>query len=93
MGYSQALPMHIGGIFVIHSGDEMLEGMYTGPLSPMLDAHGNGEAHLQATGQIISVTTGFIDLFLNYVFVADVIRMVEGVGTGASGHMQLKPAT
>ncbi len=93
MGYVQALPMQIGAIFTISSGDEQLKGTYTGLLSPMLDDSGNGEAHLQATGQIISVTRGLIDLFQNYVFVADVIRMVEGLGTGASGTMQLKPAS
>jgi transcriptional regulator with XRE-family HTH domain len=91
MGYTQALPMQIGAIFNIQSGVEQLEGTYTGLLSPMLDDNGNGNAQLQATGQIISVTAGFIDLFLNYVFVGDVIRMVEGIGTGASGTMQLKP--
>lgn len=92
MGYSQALPMQVAASFTIYSGNERLQGMYNGTLSPMLDASGNGDAQLQATGQIISVTAGFIDLFLNYVFVADVIRMVEGVGTGAIGTMQLKSA-
>jgi hypothetical protein len=40
--YSQALPMQIGAIFTIRSGDDLLEGMYTGSLSPMLDARGSG---------------------------------------------------
>lgn len=92
MDYSQALPMQIGAIFTIRSGNDMLEGIYTGSLSPMLDPSGSGALRVQATGQIISVTAGFVDLFLNYVFVADAVRMVEGLGTGASGTMQLKPA-
>ena len=58
----------------------------------MTDAGGTGEARNQGTGQVISVTPGFVDLFLNYVFVEDVVKMVEGSGTGARGRMQLKPA-
>ena len=91
IGYAHSLPMQISAIFTISVGDEAIRGMYSGTLSPMLDESGNGEAHAQATGQIFSVTAGFIDLFLNYVFVSDVIKMVEGNGTGATGTMQLKP--
>jgi transcriptional regulator with XRE-family HTH domain len=92
IGYLQALPMQIGAIFTISSGNDILKGTYIGSLTPMLDEAGNGNAHVQATGQIISVTTGFIDLFLNYVFVEDVVKMVEGSGTGSSGVMQFKTA-
>jgi transcriptional regulator with XRE-family HTH domain len=90
IGYVQALPMQIGALFTIRSGNDILRGTYTGTLTPTLDEAGNGNARMQATGRIISVTAGFIDLFLNYVFVEDVVRMKEGNGTGASGRMQLK---
>jgi transcriptional regulator with XRE-family HTH domain len=90
--YAQALPMPVGASFKLQMGEEALEGTYTGIISPMLDAGGNGQARVQATGQIIAVTPAFIDLFLNYVFVEDLVKMVEGTGTGASGTMQLKPA-
>ncbi len=92
IGYSQALPMQIGAMFTVCSGNDILKGTYTGSLTPTLDDAGNGNARLQATGQVIFVTAGFIDLFLNYVFVEDVVRMREGSGAGASGVMQLKPA-
>ena len=92
MDYATALPMQVSAFFTINSGDEQIEGFYNGSMTPMLDPVGNGNSHFQGTGQVVSVTAGFIDLFLNYVFVTDVIRMVEGVGTGANGSMQLKPA-
>ncbi len=90
MGYPQALPMQIGAMFTIQSGNDTLKGSYTGSLTPTLDEAGNGNARVQATGTVVSVTAGFSDLFLNYVFVEDVVKMVEGNGTGASGIMQLK---
>lgn len=93
MDISRALPMHIGTLFKIHSGDDALEGSYTGTMYPMLDASGTGTARVQGTGQVISVSTGFIDLFLYYVFVEDVVKMVEGTGTGARGPMMLKSGT
>lgn len=92
MNYTQALPMQIGTIFTIQSGDDILRGSYTGTLTPTLDEAGNGHARMQATGRIIFVTARFIDLFLNYVFVEDIVQMKEGNGTGAKGIMQLKSA-
>ncbi len=92
MDYSQALPMQVGAIFKIRSGEEMIEGYYSGSISTILDAAGHGTGRVQATGQIISVTADFADLFLNYVFVTDVVKMVEGIGTGSKGTMQIKPA-
>lgn len=92
MDYSQALPMQIGAIFKIHSGEEMIEGYYSGSFSTILDATGHGSGRVQATGQVISVTAGFANLFLNYVFVTDVVKIVEGIGTGSRGTMQIKPA-
>jgi hypothetical protein len=59
----------------------------------MLNPSGQGSARLQATGQVVSVTAGFIDLFLNYVLVEDVVKMVEGTGTGSSSTMLIKPPT
>jgi transcriptional regulator with XRE-family HTH domain len=91
MGYSQALPMQIGAIFTIRSGEDRIKGAYTGSITPTMDEAGNGDARVQATGQVIFVTAGFVELFLNYVFVEDVVRMKEGNGTGASGVMQLTP--
>ena len=90
LGYEQALSMQIGALFTIQSGDDFLKGTYTGTLTPTLDEAGNGEGFVQATGRIVTVTARFIDLFLNYVFVEDVVRMREGNGVGASGVMQLK---
>ncbi len=92
MDYTHAVPMQIGAFFSIRSGEEVMEGNFTGTLSPMLDAAGGGDARMVGTGQVISVTPGFIDYFLNYVFVTDIIKMVEGTGTGSRGTMQLKPA-
>lgn len=91
IGYAQALPMQIGAIFTIRSGSDSFKGCYNGTITPTLNEAGNGSARVQATGQVIFVTARFIDLFLNYVFVEDVVRMREGTGTGASGVMQLKP--
>ena len=90
IGCSQALPMKIGATFTVRSGNDSFKGMYTGSLTPMLDDAGNGRGRMQATGQVFSVTAGFIDLFLNYVIAEDVVRMREGEGAGASGVMQLK---
>jgi hypothetical protein len=81
----------IGAFFAIRSGEDLLERIYTGNISPMLNAGGTGEARNQGTGQVISVTTGFIDLFLNYIYVDNVLKIVEGSGTGAKGTMHLKP--
>jgi transcriptional regulator with XRE-family HTH domain len=92
LDYSQALPMQIGAFFTIQSGEDLLEGNFTGTLSPMLDAAGSGDAQMVGAGQVITVTPGFIDFFLNYVFVADIVKMVEGMGTGSRGTLQLKPA-
>lgn len=84
--------MSVGALFEIRSGKETLKGSYGGVLSPMLDASGSGRARVQATGQIFGVSPAFIDFFLHYVFIDDEVKMVEGVGTGARGTMQLKPA-
>lgn len=77
-------------LFTIQSDDDSLKGSYSGTLTPTLNENGNGDARVQATGRITFVTARFIDLFLNYVFVTDIVRMKEGEGTGASGVMQLK---
>ena len=93
LDYSMALPTQIGAIFTLRSGEDTLKGTYTGSFTPMFDSRGQGSARLQASGQVISVTAGFINFFLNYVLVEDVVRMVEGTGTGSTGTMLLKPAT
>jgi len=92
VSYSQALPMQVAARFVIRSGEESLQGSYSGLISPMLDAGGNGSARVQAAGLVVSVTPRFVDLFLNHVFVEDTVKMVERVGTGARGRMQFFPA-
>jgi transcriptional regulator with XRE-family HTH domain len=93
INYSQAVPMQIGVFFQIHSGDEFVKGVYSGTVAPMLDANGTGEARVLATGQVTSVTVQYIDLFLNYTFVTDTVKMVEGVGVGSIGVMQFSSAS
>lgn len=87
--YSLALPMPLGVLFKIQAGEETLEGSYTGTVTPALDAQGNGEAHVKGTGRIFSVTAGFVEFFLDNVLVEDVVKMVEGQGTGGKGRMSL----
>jgi transcriptional regulator with XRE-family HTH domain len=90
--FSQAVPMQTAGTFTIRSGSDNFEGITTGSIAPMLDASGNGSARVQSTGRVICITPGFIDLFLNYVFVESTVKMVEGTGTGSRGTMRIKPS-
>lgn len=88
MDYTQALPMQFSALFIIQSGEEFVEGSYVGTMTPQLDAVGSGIAHVLGTGRVLSVSAQYADLFLNYIFVQDVVRLVEGVSTGAKGAMQ-----
>jgi len=89
--FQSAIPMSIGARFKLTSGERICEGSYAGTATPMLDAGGNGELRVQAAGRIYHVTPEFVDLFLNHVFVEDMVKLVEGEGTGAKGTMSLKP--
>ncbi len=90
--FSLALPSPLGVLFKVVAGEEALEGSYTGTFSPALDTRGGGEARIQGTGRILAVSAGFAEFFLNYVFVEDVVKIVEGQGTGARGVMYITPA-
>ncbi len=87
---AQALPMRVAVTFTTEIHKNRMSGICTGILYPELDPAGNGTARFQASGHITSVTIGFIDLFLNRVFLEDEVQMVEGTGTGAKGTMRLE---
>lgn len=87
--YSMALAMPLGALFRVRTGEATLEGSYTGVIAPALDSVGNGEAHVQGAGRIVAATADLADFFLDYVFVEDIVRMVEGQGAGATGMMRL----
>lgn len=89
-GYRQALPMQLAAQFTVVVGDDSIEGVYTGTMTPMVDDDGSGIALVQGTGQVVAVTAGFADHFLEHVFVADEVRMQEGIGTGARGTMRIR---
>ncbi|NOH13666.1 MAG: helix-turn-helix transcriptional regulator [Chloroflexi bacterium] len=91
MDYSQVLPMQIGTNFKLISGEDYIKGNHIGTMYPMMDRNGNGNSRVTASGHVISVSKGLLSFFLNYVFVEYEVKMVEGIGTGASGQMQLHP--
>jgi hypothetical protein len=88
-----AQPNQIGVEFQINSGGRILNGMYTGTVTYMLDAAGNGEARSQGSGRVIGAAPDFADLFLSHVFVQETIKMVEGEGVGASGTISFRLAS
>ncbi|MCK6579509.1 MAG: helix-turn-helix domain-containing protein [Anaerolineae bacterium] len=89
---AQALPMRVSVAFTIEYSTEQVYGTCTGMIYPSVDTSGNGNARVQASGHIISVTVGLIDMFLSRVFIEDEVRMIEGMGTGARGDIRLEPA-
>ena len=89
--YTQALPMHIAAKFQIESGADRLEGSYSGTYTPMMDAHGNGQGQVQATGVIFHTTVGLAEFLFSHVFVQDTVKIVEANGVGAGGTMRLQP--
>lgn len=90
INFSQALPMRVAVTFTIEQGDERLEGYCTGMIYPLLDENGNGKARYQSSGQMISVSVGFVDYFLGRVFLEEEVKMVDGTGTGARGVLRLE---
>ena len=93
MNYAQALSTQIGARFKVSSGEDFLEGSYVGTMYPMIEANGNGQARVLATGHVIRVSKGLVGYYLNHVFVEDEVKMVEGLGTGASGTMRFEHAS
>lgn len=82
-------PLHpVTVMFTIETEDGTLEGFYAGSLYL---AEGSDQAAIRASGQILSVSGAYADLYLADVFVSSAVQFVEGRSVGESGTMTIAP--
>ena len=91
--FSQSVPMQIAAKFTIQSGEELLQGSYSGSYTPMIDHQGNGTGRVQATGLVFFATAGLVEFLFNYVIVEETVKIVEGDGVGAQGTILFRPTS
>lgn len=80
-------PMHpVTVMFTIETEQGMIQGYYAGSLYL---AEGSDQASIRASGQILSVSGAYADLYLADVFVDSTVRFVDGRSVGESGTLTI----
>ena len=80
-------PLHpVTVMFTIETEQGMIQGYYAGSLYL---AEGADSASINATGQILSVSGTYADLYLADVFVNSAVQFVDGRSVGESGTMTI----
>lgn len=80
-------PLHpVTVMFTIETEQGMIQGYYVGSLHL---PDGADKADIHASGQIVSVSGAYADLYLADVYVSSQVQFVEGRSVGESGTMTI----